>query len=309
MDNFVEAYRNLNNSFKKKCVFAVGHSAGFFSEINNMLFVILYCLDNKIKFVPYFKEANFSNTEGWGEFFKPFCEEFGCEISPSINHREKKAIHKNILFKLYAGIFKRKHGISYLTYEIFPKICESDFTGKNFNIDYLGLKGDLNQVSIQLAKMIWRFNQSTEDSVEQIVNSLNLPEKYVAIHTRGGDKIIEVKKACNLVSVHSFMKNVKAGSELRDIFVFADDYRHVEQLRSEYSDYNFYTLCQETERGYFNTEFQALDWADKKKNLLKLFANVEICSKSNLFFATGQANPDFFIDMLIKKHQASSAAI
>lgn len=303
MKNFTQSYKDLNNSFKKKCVFSVGHSAGFFSEINNMLFAILYCLDNKIKFVPYFKEANFANTEGWNEFFEPFCEEFDYKISPSLNHRIKKAVHKNIIFKLIAGIFKHKHRISYLTYEVFPRILELEFWNKHFEIEQLDINGSLHDAASKLAKMIWRFNKETEDNVNQIVKSLNLPEKYIAIHTRGGDKIIEVKKNCTLISVHSFMNDVKVRSDLKNIFVFADDYRDIEKLKNEYKEYNFYTLCQETERGYFNSEFQSLDWEQKRGNLLKLFANIEICRNSEHFFGTVQANPDFFIQVLMNKPQ------
>ena len=39
-----EAYRKVNEKFESVLVFHVGESAGFFSEYNCMILVMLYCL-------------------------------------------------------------------------------------------------------------------------------------------------------------------------------------------------------------------------------------------------------------------------
>lgn len=306
--NFLESYNKANNSFKKKCVFAVGHSQGFFSEINNMIFAMLYCIKNEVKFMPYTKTANFADTKGWEEFFEPFCEEFNETINKKINYRTTDEVNslfkrkplKFLKFKIKSNYFMRKHKLSYLTCDIWAKFYESDFLHHNIEIEEFGINGDFLAASKMFAKMIWRFNKQTRIDIENIINSLDLPEKYIAMHIRAGDKIIEAKKInTKLIPVELFMEKLKEKSSSKDIFVFADDYRQVVQLRENYTEYKFYTFCEDGEEGYDNQKFQSLNWNKKKPKLLKLFANVEACLNSDFFVGSWQANPDLFIKMII----------
>ena len=54
-----EAYQKVNEKFESVLVFHVGESAGFFSEYNCMILVMLYCLQHKIQFKLYSRDANF----------------------------------------------------------------------------------------------------------------------------------------------------------------------------------------------------------------------------------------------------------
>ena len=56
----LEQYNRINSSFKKKLIFHLGAEGGFYSEFNNMISAILYCLKYKYKFILYSKDANFA---------------------------------------------------------------------------------------------------------------------------------------------------------------------------------------------------------------------------------------------------------
>ncbi|MEO3228964.1 hypothetical protein ABHC61_04475, partial [Parabacteroides merdae] len=60
-----EAYQKVNEKFESVLVFHVGESAGFFSEYNCMILVMLYCLQHKIQFKLYSRDANFGYEKGW----------------------------------------------------------------------------------------------------------------------------------------------------------------------------------------------------------------------------------------------------
>jgi hypothetical protein len=75
MVDLLKQYKELNNSFKRRLIFHLGYDGGFFSEYNNMILAMLYCLENKIKFILYSKDANFGYKNGWTDYFLPFCEE------------------------------------------------------------------------------------------------------------------------------------------------------------------------------------------------------------------------------------------
>jgi len=62
-------YQKLNDSFKPTLVFHLGVEAGFFSEFNNMVLAMLYCLHHAIRFVLYSDNANFKVGKGWDNHF------------------------------------------------------------------------------------------------------------------------------------------------------------------------------------------------------------------------------------------------
>lgn len=45
-----ERYQALNRTFRKELIFHLGSDAGFYSEFNNMILAIIYCLQYHIKF-------------------------------------------------------------------------------------------------------------------------------------------------------------------------------------------------------------------------------------------------------------------
>lgn len=46
----IDEYRRINKSFKRVLIFKIGLNSGFFSEYNNMILAMLYCLENRIQF-------------------------------------------------------------------------------------------------------------------------------------------------------------------------------------------------------------------------------------------------------------------
>ena len=63
--NLIHAYRRLNDSFSPEFVYHLGCEAGFFSEYNNMILGMLYCLRKRIRFSLYSSDANFAYLKGW----------------------------------------------------------------------------------------------------------------------------------------------------------------------------------------------------------------------------------------------------
>mgnify|MGYP003276501500 CR=1 FL=1 len=42
-----------------------------------------------------------------------------------------------------------------------------------------------------LVCLTWKYNDSTNKRIKEILKTLSLPDKYVSIHVRRGDKIVE----------------------------------------------------------------------------------------------------------------------
>lgn len=89
--DFNDKYSRVNNSFRRKCIFRIGVSEGFFSELNNMIFALLYCMENKTQFILTDAGANFASWSQipYEEYFTPFCKINRDKIHKRFNVRDR----------------------------------------------------------------------------------------------------------------------------------------------------------------------------------------------------------------------------
>ena len=295
LSDFWKKYNKINDSYKEVCIY-LGIGTGFFSEFNNMVLAILYCLVNKIKFKLYLINAKgFPNNKGWQEFFMPFCNELMYNSDTEFNSILK--FYKNYT-EVLLPIMKEKYGISYFTADIFDNMRDNDFRNFHFNIKELGIEGDLRNAFGIIAKNLFRFNDETQKEINKLVDSLNLPKRYIGFHIRAGDKITEAE----LVEPEKYMKSVEKYTDIKDIFISTDDYSIVEKLQNKYeSKYNIYTLTNKKELGYNQCSFESSNKNEKYNHLIEFFASIEILLNSELCFGSYSSNPSIFLGAVLGK--------
>lgn len=286
------AYNKLNKSFHKKYVFNFGSEGGFYSEFNNMVFGMIYCLKYQYQFVLYSGNSQFKTNKGWDDFFVPFCPSvdtlFHKRFNKRITARKLKPKHYP---EWYA--FKLFNKDTYLTYQLFHQFFNKDFEQEQFDFPELDLKGSLRDVARGIVEMIYRFNEATQAGINDIIAKLKLPAKYVSVNIRRGDKDTEF----NYVSASGYLQKLGELSNIKDVFVLTDDYRVIEDLQKEYSAFTFYTLVKPDERGYVHHDFIKQDEDRKKNDMIKLFASMEIMRRSELVVGTFTVNPGTFLGM------------
>jgi hypothetical protein len=251
-------YYTLNNSFKKKLVFRLGVDSGYFSEYNNMVLAMLYCLKHHVKFELYSDLTHFALRDGWNDFFVPFGNTNHQRINkdynlrPYIIEQSKEApLQKVVKYKYITAAYKALFGIDFLTQDL------------------------------------WAFH---------FVRSAGLPnDEFISLHVRAGDKFTETE----MFDFSEYMKPALELSHNRKAFILTDDFTVMEQLRTQYPDWEFYTLCEPTERGYFHRDFVRQNKEFKYRQHLKLFANMDICAASNTFVGTYSSNPGMYMGMRI----------
>ena len=141
-------YIELNNSFERKLTFHLGAEAGFFSEINNMILAIIFCLENEIKFTLYSKRGNFSYSKGWNDFFFPFCDQTKFYLHSRYNRR---AYQMKNAKKLPPHLLKTLTRTDFLTQDIWDSFRKQEFSRKEFTIPQLGLE---NATLLKVSKTI-----------------------------------------------------------------------------------------------------------------------------------------------------------
>lgn len=287
MKIMLQKYQELNLSQPTHLLFRLGADAGFYSEYNNMIFTIYYCLLHNIRFSLSSHGANFC-AGGWNEFFEPFCEEINHKLDNYFNNRYRKPLIRGKRIRLKALAYQLHlfhHDIDYLTYDLFHEARSLPLNVVN-TISDLDIRGTLVENCRELNKMIYRFNPSTQQEIDKRISSLYLPQDYVAIHVRRGDK----KREAEHTSLALYVEKVIANSDCKNVFVATDDYSVFKELEATYLNYHFYTNTPAANRGYEQRAFehQLEEW--RKNELLDLFTTIEIMSKSKLFVGTLSSN-------------------
>ncbi len=292
-DSLLNRYVNLNKSFRKKLVFRIGMEAGFFSEYNNMILAMLYCLENKIQFVLYSVNANFAYQDGWNDYFLPFCDEVKHDFHRQYNHRYPGApfTHTD---RLKICIWKKIYGVHFLTHELWHQIRDKEyFEKRTFFFPELDIDGDVHHACEILTKMTWRYNDHTQKTIDRLTEPLALPAEYIGLHIRQGDKCTEQE----LITPDVYLRKAESLSDLKNAFILTDDYAVIEHLEKEYPTWNIYTLCDTEERGYVHADFEKQSKGERCNAMIRLFASVKVLSHSALFVGTFSSNPGMFIGM------------
>lgn len=284
-------FKKFNESHLKTLVFHFGVDAGFFSEVNNMVLAMFYCLNQKIRFSLYDRDAWFSK-EGWTEFFEPFCQTVKKPVHQKINSRMGQPVNKFHRF-VTRKIYKFFQPRVYLTHELWNHFRDTELTQQQFSLPELAVRGSLREGCGELIKMIWRYNPETKACITNLVRQIDLTEKYIGFHIRGGDKFREDQLH---PAADYFTKSIEV-SDCRTAFVLTDDYRMIETIREMYPEWKIYTLCRQEERGYYHQEFMQRDKTWIRQQTLRLLASTDILARAEYFIGTFSSNPGMFMGM------------
>lgn len=302
-EEWLDRYYALNKSFKKRLVFRLGVDSGFFSEYNNMLLALLYCLKHGIRFELYSDHTHFALRDGWNDFFVHFKSintqriNKDYNLRPYIIEQSKEApLQKLVKYRYITAAYKLLFGINYLTQDLWARHRDPSFTHATFTVPELGFQQTpLLEVTQQFIKALWRYNQPSGQEIAQLVQSVALPAEYISLQIRAGDKFTETK----MYDFSEYMLPAASFSRNKQAFVMTDDYTVVKQLRAQYPDWQFHTLCSPSERGYFHKSFVKQTKQVKYQHHLRLFAAIDIAAGCTKFIGTYSSNPGMYMGMRI----------
>lgn len=288
-------YKKLNNSFNKEYIFHVGAEGGLYSEINNMIFSVLYCLQYGYRFKLYSKDANFGFKKGWEDYFLPFCTESKSSWHHHFNKRtsapvfSRSDIIKRVLYKSYRKLFTRTS----LTFDLWNDFFSYKFSDEHFDIASLGIKGNANHACNQLIKIIYQFNPQTLKEIDAYRIKLQLPNEYISFQIRRGDKNTEKE----YVPVEKYFDYIIENCNTKNIFILADDYGSIVEASKKYPQYNIFTLAVPNDCGYIHADFIKLGNTEKKGKIVRLLASIEIMREANIILGVFTANTEMFLGM------------
>ncbi len=300
----LEQYQELNASFTKRLVYRLGDSAGFFSELNNMIFAMIWCLDNNIRFELNSKNSNLG-TNGYEEYFTPFCKDTTTPFLEQVNHRYQAL---SPISQEQIEIYKQNNHIDFLTQDVFELFFENkDFINKTFYIPKLDLSGNAFNLAEILLSITLKPNKTTQNIISNTIKHLNLPKDYIALQIRAGDIKTEVKwRRQPLLTPKDYIKHLSSLKlKTNNLFIFTDDYRLIKTFQKKLKNYNIYHLTQKNEKGFFYQDYKNLNNKDKVSSCIKILTLTEISLNSTHFIATRTSNPSIHIYLKKNPNQRS----
>lgn len=294
-------YRRINESFEKCMIFHVGFGAGLFSELDSLMEHMLFCFINHIRFEIYADDANFSKAggNGWEELFESFCPINHDRLNHVANYRPtdyQSYMRRHRLWlkgELLPYILKKRTGADYLTQDIWCMCINKEFKKAHLKVPFFDIDGPGALEFAKLSEIALCPRPDVRAEMDEMIQKLSLPEHFISMQVRGGDKLLEYNE---LIGLDAFIKRVDSMNLLHhNVFLFTDDYSNVEQLRMKRPHWHIYTLTRKEERGYFNSEFNKASWDYRRSNIVKLLAIMEICVKSDLHIGSKQSCVDSFL--------------
>lgn len=269
---------------KTKVLYHLGADAGFYSELNNLFLCISYCLDKGLGLdILCVGKKNF-HDKGWQDYFVEAITEVNSPLLEKYNVRPYHA--KGRRYKYIPGILKKIHNYKYFTQNIF---IESRI---HFTENYSDSSKESKLQELQnIIDNIYIFNERTKKDINDVINAIALPEEYVAMHVRRGDKIIE----SDLYDVEKYFELLPP--DTKNILLHSDDYRVIPEIKQKYPEYNFYSITDVKYQGYIHNEYLALPGQKRREIVINLLANVELFKNANHYIGSFDSNVGMFVNM------------
>ena len=263
-----------------------------------MLLAIRYCKENNIEFILSSKNAGFTLKEGWKDYFKPFCQESNTILDKYFNFRNVKTCSYRSLKNINLIKWHLKHdlknlfilflrGFGYKTLHT-QDVWEKLFTYYNHDNSALKRRDTFYK---DLIKQIFVYNERIEEQIKNTIEGLQLPSEYISCQIRDGDKDTEFP----LLSVKQYIEQFEKKTSCKNIFILTDNYDIFLECQQTYPEYNWYTLCNEEEKGYYHQIFKKENTERKQQQYINLLSSIEIFAHSTFFFGTLTANPGLFM--------------
>ncbi len=290
-----EEYEQFNAKFKRRLIWRFGTGNGFFSELNGLLLGMLYAAQYGYRFVLYSKDKLSGMPDGWEDVFLPFCPRFNSSfIGKSILTGTRHNCNRNKVTSLYK-LFTR----NITEDDVFWYTHTNRFSVAEYDIPALGIKGDIRQAMRRLIPLVYRFNHTYRRLINEQIKTISLPDSYIGLHIRAGDKAREIE----LIAPQRYIETAGKASDTRNAFVFTDDFNVIVELRRNNPKWHIFSLTADNESGYNIQKLASISPEERRAQLVRMFASIEILLNSELFIGTFSSNPGMFAGMLLdEKH-------
>jgi hypothetical protein len=280
---------------KNKIIYSLS-TRGMYSELFNLCLAIVYAQHLQVRLKLNTWLWNSRIKKGWEDYFEPTLNSSNNPFpaQDKVYTNEKPWIGKiyykpkefyTFYFRLILNkIYQVFHPCHLLTKDIFV-----DMRSKEFIHDILG-KDAFSQMAISF-KQIYQLNRKTKQYIAKHIEEINLPDDYIGVHIRRGDKI--TSEEMREIHLDKYIKTISEYKSIsNNIYIATDNISIINELKPQLAvlGFNlFFNICNHS-LGFEEAKFNQASKQVKQEETLNVLLDMEVLVHAKFFIGTYTSN-------------------
>ena len=288
----------------KKIIYSLTHR-GLYSELVNLALAKVYADKYNYRLLVNSRNWNSKIDNGLSDWFIPYFEETHSILTyqEKIYNNEKPWIGK-IYYnpsafwgywreRLYNKIFKFFSPTALLSKESFQRMHSGDFLSQYS-------EGELLNAVSNSFKKFYNYNALTQNSISEKKQYINIPDNYISVHIRRGDKIvtgemedINLNIYLDAIRKYSFISN--------NIYIATDDVTVISYISKKLSDIDIkiYYNKENKLKGFDEKTYNLKSDSVRRDEVLNMLFDMDMMINSSFFIGTFSSNVGCVVAMYL----------
>lgn len=288
----------------KKIIYSLTHR-GLYSELVNLALAKVYSDKYNYRLMVNSRNWNSKIDNGLSDWFIPYFEETHSILTyqEKIYNNEKPWIGK-IYYnpsafwgywreRLYNKIFKFFNPTALLSKESFQRMHSGDFLSQYS-------EGELLNAVSNSFKKFYKYNALTQNNISEKKQYINIPDNYISIHIRRGDKIVTGEMED--INLNIYVDAIRKYSYIsNNIYIATDDVTVISYISKKLSDIDIkiYYNKENKLKGFDEKTYNLKSDSVRRDEVLNMLFDMDMMINSSFFIGTFSSNVGCVVAMYL----------
>ena len=288
----------------KIIIYSLTHR-GLYSELVNLALAKVYADKYNYRLLVNSRNWNSKIDNGLSDWFIPYFEETHSILTyqEKIYNNEKPWIGK-IYYnpsafwgywreRLYNKIFKFFNPTALLSKESFQRMHSGDFLSQYS-------EGELLNAVSNSFKKFYNYNVLTQNNISEKKQYINIPDNYISIHIRRGDKIVTGEMED--INLNIYVDAIRKYSYIsNNIYIATDDVTVISYISKKLSDIDIkiYYNKENKLKGFDEKTYNLKSDSVRRDEVLNMLFDMDMMINSSFFIGTFSSNVGCVVAMYL----------
>lgn len=288
----------------KIIIYSLTHR-GLYSELVNLALAKVYADKYNYRLLVNSRNWNSKIDNGLSDWFIPYFEETHSILTyqEKIYNNEKPWIGK-IYYnpsafwgywreRLYNKIFKFFNPTALLSKESFQRMHSGDFLSQYS-------EGELLNAVSNSFKKFYNYNALTQNSISEKKQYINIPDNYISVHIRRGDKIVTGEMED--INLNIYVDAIRKYSYIsNNIYIATDDVTVISYISKKLSDIDIkiYYNKENKLKGFDEKTYNLKSDSVRRDEVLNMLFDMDMMINSSFFIGTFSSNVGCVVAMYL----------
>lgn len=288
----------------KKIIYSLTHR-GLYSELVNLALAKVYADKYNYRLLVNSRNWNSKIDNGLSDWFIPYFEETHSILTyqEKIYNNEKPWIGK-IYYnpsafwgywreRLYNKIYKIFNPTALLSKESFQRMHSGDFLSQYS-------EGELLNAVSNSFKKFYNYNALTQNNISEKKQYINIPDNYISVHIRRGDKIVTGEMED--INLNIYVDAIRKYRYIsNNIYIATDDVTVISYISKKLSDTDIkiYYNKENKLKGFDEKTYNLKSDSVRRDEVLNMLFDMDMMINSSFFIGTFSSNVGCVVAMYL----------